>query len=70
MTASEIRELKSGDRLVFRKWDSTDPQIRDRVPIEVINVVKRHYGPVLIARWNEDEVELRFSEYLGCLQHI
>lgn len=70
MTASEIRALQRGDRLILQKWDSRDEQIRTGVTLEVIKVVKRHYGPVLIARWGEDEVELRFSDYLGCIQHV
>jgi hypothetical protein len=65
MLASEI---KAGDRLILRKWDSLDPEIRKGVSLEVIRVVKRHYGPVLLAKWGEDECELRFSDYLGCLQ--
>jgi hypothetical protein len=70
MTAAEVLTLKVGDRLTLRKWDSLDENIRNGVELEVVRVAKRHYGPVLIARWGEDEVELRCSDYLGCFQHV
>jgi hypothetical protein len=70
MMASEIREIQRGDRILFQKWDSLDEEIRKGVELEVVRIVKRHYGPVLVARWDEDEVEFRFSDYLGCFQHI
>jgi hypothetical protein len=70
MTAQDIRELKAGDRLILRKWDSRDSEIRKGVSLEIVKIVKRHYGPVLIAVWGEDDCELRFSDYLRYLQHI
>jgi hypothetical protein len=70
MLASEIRELKPGARLLFRVPFSIEEDLRAGVIVEVIKVVMRHYGPVLIARWGEDEVEMRLSDYLACLQCV
>jgi hypothetical protein len=68
MLASEIRDLKAGDKLILRKWDSLDEAIRAGVTLEVVKIAKRFYGPVLVAKWGDDECEFKFGDYLDCLQ--
>ena len=70
MTVSEGAQLSAGDRLLLRRWDSIDPEIQSGLVIQVIKVFKRQRGPVLLARWDEDEVEVRLADYLDCLQPI
>ena len=70
MDVAQIRELKAGDRLILRKWDSLDEDIRNGVDLQLVRVVKRHYGPVLIALWDGEECELRLSDYRDCLQRL
>ena len=67
MNASEI---KAGEKLLLKKWDSVIPEFQSGIVLQVVKVVKRFYGPVLVAMWDSDEVEFRFSDYLDCLERI
>lgn len=70
MRTSDIAQLTAGERLLLRKWDSVVPEFQSGIVLQVIKVVKRYYGPVLVALWNDDEVEFRFEDYLECFERI
>jgi hypothetical protein len=71
MTAAALNQLQVGDRIIFRNIGSIHEDLRAGVPVQVLKVIRRARGQVLLVQWGDNEVEIRPGDYFPeCFERV